>query len=326
MIRTIYRHPTGTLITELSTEQLQNAARDRRGMLWIDLQSPTEEEYQLVLRDLFPFHPLAVEDVTTDVHVPKLDNYGSYLFIVFHTVSLGDERMDLHTDEVDAFLGANYLITIHATSRKSIDQLWGADEARNAGLQRGPAHLLYELLDRQVDSYIPLLDLFEARLEELGDKIFHTKQLDDQAILNDLLTAKSSALRLRRILLPQRDLLNRLASQDYSAVPSDERIYFRDVFDHVVRLADLAESTRDLAGMTIETYLALANNRMNEVMKVLTVIATIFMPLSFLAGVYGMNFDYMPELHSPLAYPFMWLLFLVIAGAMTWYFIRRRWL
>jgi magnesium transporter len=139
--------------------------------------------------------------------------------------------------------------------------------------------LLYELLDRQIDSYIPIIDAFEEQLERLGDDIFLSNE-KERVLLNRLLTAKSSSLRLQRILTPQRELLGRLSANEYRAIPAPTRIYFRDVYDHLARLANLAESTRDLAGSTIETHLALVNNRMNEVMKLLTMISTIFIPLS----------------------------------------------
>ena len=160
----------------------------------------------------------------------------------------------------------------------------------------------------------------------MGDQIFENAGADSSRILNDLLTAKSSALRLRRVLVPQREVLGRLMRQDYAVIPADQRIYYRDIYDHLARLADLADSMRDLATSTIETHLALVNNRMNEVMKVLTVFAAIFIPLTFLAGVYGMNFEYMPELSSHWSYPMIWVVFISIVVGMLWYFRRRRWI
>ncbi len=326
MFRSLYRHPTGAILTDLDRDQLRLAACDKRGVLWVDMQAPSDQEFSLVLEETFQFHPLAVEDVVSDVHAPKLDDYGAYLFIVFHTVSLGDEKMDIHTDEIDVFLSSHFLVTVHDVPRSAIDRLWQEVREDIDGLRKGPSTTLYTLLDRQVDAYIPLIDRFEERLEQLGDEIFQMRQPENKTVLNNLLTAKSSALRLRRILNPQRDLLNRLSHQDYAVIPPESRIYFRDVYDHLARLADLADSTRDLATMTIETYLVLVNNRMNEIMKVLTIIATIFMPLGFLAAVYGMNFDFMPELHLRWAYPFIWMVFVGIAGVMVWYFVRRRWM
>lgn len=327
MIRTLYRHPSGTVM-DLAADQLAEGIKDNRATLWIDMLNPTQEEYELILTQIFHFHPLAVEDAIRDSHVPKVDDYNSYLFVVAHTIHLGDERMDLDTHELDIFLGQNYLITMHNVTMTNIDRLWEPAHHDERGLARGAAMLLYELLDRQVDTYTPLIDQFEDRLETLGDQIFHTNstQGPELALIEEILTAKSTALRLRRILGPQRDLLSRLARDDYAVIPARTRIYFRDVYDHLLRVADLADSMRDLASSTMETHLTLVNNRMNEVMKVLTMISTIFIPLSFLAGVYGMNFDFMPELNQPWTYPALWGIFLTIGGGMLWMFRRRGWL
>ncbi len=327
MIRTLYRHPSGTVM-DLAADQLAEGIKDNRATLWIDMLNPTQEEYELVLTQLFHFHPLAVEDAIRDSHVPKVDDYNSYLFVVAHTIHLGDERMDLDTHELDMFLGQNYLITMHDVTMSNIDRLWDPTYHDERGLARGSAMLLYELLDRQVDTYTPLIDQFEERLETLGDQIFHSNSTrgPEQELIEAILTAKSTALRLRRILGPQRDLLNRLARDDYAVIPARTRIYFRDIYDHLLRVADLADSMRDLASSTMETHLTLVNNRMNEVMKVLTIISTIFIPLSFLAGVYGMNFAFMPELNQPWTYPALWMIFLAIGGGMLYMFRRRGWL
>jgi magnesium transporter len=327
MIRILYRHASGTVLTNLADTEIKRALAERRSALWVDMQAPTQEEFQRVLVDIFSFHPLAVEDVISDVHVPKLDDYGGYLFLVLHTLGLGDERMDIHTYEMDIFLGANYLVTIHNETRQTIDRLWMPDYHKTDGLARGPAYVLYDILDQQVDGYVPLLEQLDERLENLGDYIFETDGRQGRSeALNDLLTAKSSALRMRRILTRQREILYKLSVAHYDAVPDEMRIYFSDVFDHLVRLDDLADSMRDLASTTIEAHLALVNNRTNDVMKVLTLVGTLFLPLSFLAGVYGMNFEYMPELNWPWAYPLIWLIFIAAIGGMLYWFRQRDWL
>jgi len=325
MIRTLYRHQSGTIVENISDDQLTAAFQDKQAAIWIDMETPTSAEYDLVLRGNQQFHPLAIEDAGKDLHVPKVDDYGHYLFLVFHTFSVGEERMDIHTSEVDVFLGENFLITIHPESRPVIDSLWNGNHHRENGLAHGPAILLYEILDCQIDGYMPILDSFESRLETLGDLIFQPSY-NQNSVLNDMLTAKSSALRLRRFLIPQRNLLDKLSWNDYSVIPPEARIYYHDVYDHLVRLADLSESMRDLASSTIETHLALANNRMNEIMKVLTMISTVFIPLSFLSSVYGMNFTFMPELDWIWSYPLLWGIFLMIVSAMFWSFRRRHWL
>jgi magnesium transporter len=325
MIRIIKRTLEGDVTVDLPLEALRAALDERGAMVWIDMMAPTHDEYHLILEQTFHFHPLAIEDTISDMHLPKVDDYGAYLYLVFHTVSLGDQPMDLDTEEVDVFLGARYLITIHESTRRSIDRCWHTEYHTIHGLARSPALLLYELLDSQIDNYIPIIDAFEEKIEQLGDDIFAAGE-NQRSLLDRLLTAKSSALRLQRILAPQRELLNRLATTSYTVIRPEERIYFRDAYDHLARLANLSESMRDLSSSTIETHLALVNNRMNEVMKVLTIISTIFIPLSFIAGIYGMNFVYMPELEWRFGYLFVWLIFLAVAATMLMFFRRRKWI
>jgi magnesium transporter len=325
MIRIIFRDAEGHVACDLPLEQLLADLHAKNGTVWIDMQTPSMDEYKLVLEQIFHFHPLAIEDAMNDIHLPKIDDFGTYLYLVFHTVALGHEPMDIDTEEVDVFLGLNYLITIHDQPRRSIEKAWDTEHHLADGLARGPAMLLYELLDNQIDAYIPIIDAFEDQLERLGDDIFRSDE-NERVLLNRLLTAKSSSLRLQRILTPQRELLGRLATNEYRAIPAPARSYFRDVHDHLARLANLAESTRDLAGSTIEIYLALVNNRMNEVMKILTIMSSIFIPLSFIAGIYGMNFEYMPELSWRWGYPMVWAVFILVGSGLLLFFRRRKWI
>ncbi len=325
MIRMICRHADGRIEVNTPLDELPRLLSNRDNQIWVDFMGASNEGFEQILREVFHFHPLAIEDALQDTHVPKLDDYASYLYLVFHIVGPGDEPMDIDSQEVDVFLGPNYLVTIHENSRRSIDRAWDAEHHVEAGLARGPAMMLYELLDSQIDNFIPLIDAFEEQLEKLGDDIFRSNE-SERDLLNRLLTAKSSALRLQRILAPQRELLGRLSTGEYRVVPAHVRMYYRDIYDHLARLANLADSMRDLASSTIETHLALVNNRMNEVMKLLTMVSTIFIPLSFLAGVYGMNFEFMPELELWWFYPLMWVVFISIAVTMLIIFRKRKWL
>jgi magnesium transporter len=325
MIRIISRNAAGHVECDVPVDKVLELLQSEGSTVWIDMQMPSPDEYQLVLEHTFHFHPLAIEDAMNDIHLPKIDDYGTYLYLVFHTVGVGKEPMAIETEEVDVFLNLNYLVTIHDQPRRSIDRSWDVDHHATAGLARGPAMLLYELLDSQIDSYIPVIDAFEDQLERLGDDIFKSNE-NERVLLNRLLTAKSSSLRLQRILTPQRELLGRLATNEYRAIPPPVRIYYRDVYDHLARLTNLAESTRDLAGSTIETHLALVNNRLNEVMKILTIMSSIFIPLSFIAGIYGMNFEFMPELSWRWGYPLVWLVFLTVGFGMLSFFRRRKWI
>jgi magnesium transporter len=326
MLRVLYRHRSGALVDDLPIDQVPSALKDPQARIWVDMECPSEQDQQKVLSEIFHFHLLAVEDVINEIHVPKVDDYGGYLYLVFHSLSIGDEPMDIHTREIDVFVGPNYLVTVHEIPSNTINKMWHREYHQERGLARGIALLLYELLDRQIDSYMTLLDQFETRIEELGDLIFQAKSSDESAILNEILTAKSSTLRVRRVLIPQREVFEHLAHDDLSAIPPETRIYFQDLYDHIMRFADLAESMRDLVQGTMTIHLTITSNRLNEIMKLLTIISTIFMPLSFVAGIYGMNFHFMPELSWRYGYLMVWIIFLIIAGAMLYFFRRRRWI
>ena len=334
MIRILYRHTSGALVHDLPIEQLASASRDTNAVVWVDMQDPAPKEQQKILEEIFNFHPLAVEDTMNSVLLPKINDYRRYLYIVIHSIYPGEELVHLISSELDIFLGPNFLITIHEREMSSINGLMADKEQHSQeGISRGPALLLYEILESQVDRITRLLDNFEAELERLGDIIFQMGDISRESLLDDLLTAQSSALRLNRVLQPQRDLMHRLAQSDYSVIPASARPYFADIDDHLNRMVGLVESMRELAHSTIEIYMALSNhrmnevnNRMNEIMKLLTIISTIFLPLSFLAGVYGMNFQYMPELGWPWAYPLVWVTFITVAGLMLRFFHKRGWI
>jgi magnesium transporter len=334
MIRILYRHTSGALVHDLSVEQLASASRDTNAVVWVDMQDPTAEEQEKILESIFDFHPLAVEDAMNSVLLPKINDYRRYLYVVIHSIYPGEELVDLISSELDIFLGPNFLITIHEREMSSINGLLADKEHHHQeGISRGAALLLYEILESQVDRITRLLDNFEAELERLGDIIFEQSDISRESLLDDLLTAQSSALRLNRVLQPQRDLMHRLSQTDYSVIPASVRPYFADIHDHLNRMVGLVESMRELAHSTIEIYMALSNQRMNEVnqrmneiIKVLTIISTIFLPLSFLAGVYGMNFQYMPELGWPWAYLLVWVAFVAVAGLMLRFFRKRGWI
>jgi len=327
VIRIYYRHASGTLVRDLPPEQLPAAVRDPAATVWVDLHDPTPEERRLVLEEVFQFHPLAVEDTENHRVVPKIDDYRRYLYMVIHSVYAQGSPMNLTSHKMDVFLSTDYLVTLHRGRMGSVEEVW-EDEPfhRTQGLARGPAFVLYELLDRQVSRFTRLVDRFEAALEELGDEIFQKGNIDREGILDDLLTATSSALRLLRVLRPQRSLMGRLAHADHPLIPQEARYYFDDIADHLDRMIGLVESSQELARSTVDVYMALANNRMNEIMKVLTIFSVIFIPLGFLAAVYGMNFAYMPELRWPWAYPAMWALFALIALGLLGLFRRWKWI
>jgi len=241
------------------------------------------------LRETFGFHPLAVDDALEEVHVPKLDDWGQYLYLVLHAVAFeeGPDGTYMDTLELDVFLGHNYLVTHHVQPIAGVDRVWSACQRDERHLKRGTAYLLYKLADELVADYMPAVEEMDAVIDRIEDQVFSHPAPD---VLEHLFTLKRVLLHLRRIIMPQREVLNKLARDDYAVIAAEYRMFFRDVYDHLVRLYDITESMRDLVSGALDTYLSVVNNRMNEIMKTLTIITTLFMPLSFLTGFFGMNF------------------------------------
>ena len=288
MIRTLYRSQTGEIQTDLELNAFEQALQDKQGFLWVDLINESPEVCEPILLDIFGFHPLAVDDALTERHVPKLDDWDDYLYLVLRAV-IYDPQSDngVELPELDIFFGKNYLVTYHEERVTAIDQVWLSAQQDTPHLKRGLGYLLYRLLDDVVAGYIPVIETLNETLDQIEDQLFENPT---PAALEQIFGLKRNVLYLRRITLPQREVLNKLAGNQYTVVDPDTRVFFRDVYDHLVRLHDFIESMRDLVVGAQNTYLSLVNNRMNNIVKTLTIITTIFMPLSFIVGFFGMNF------------------------------------
>lgn len=329
MIRSVYRTKEGNVRTDLQPEKFATALRDARGLLWVDFEETSPEVDEPILRETFGFHPLAVDDALQESHVPKVDDWGEYLYVVLHTVDF-DERGGARVDtlELDVFLGKNYIVTHHDKPMAAIERVWTSCQRDERHLKSGADHLLYRLADEIVASYMPAVEEMDDAIDAIEGQIFHRPS---PATAERIFALKRAVLRLRRILDPQREVLNKLARDDYTVIDAKDRVYFRDVYDHFVRLHDITESLRDLVGGALDTYLSVINNRMNDIMKTLTVITTLFMPLAFVSGFFGMNF-FQPT--TPLLDPWTSLPALVITLAimvltpvtMLLYIRRRGWL
>lgn len=288
MIKSIYYIPGKPVRKDIPPEEFPKLVRNRNGLLWIDFSGEPESS-SLPILQAFGFHPLAIDDVLQETHVPKLDDWGDYLYIVLNYMMISENGEDWNTevDELDIFLGQNYLITHHDNPVSAIDATWAACDRDQRTFQDGADHLLYRITDNLVTEYMPTVEKIDAAIDQIEDQVFDRPS---PRTLERLFALKRVLLSMRRILLPQREVLNKLARDDYRVIDPKDRIFFRDIYDHLVRLHDLNESLRDLVGGALDTYLSVVNNRMNEVMKTLTIITTLFMPLAFVTGFFGMNF------------------------------------
>jgi magnesium transporter len=288
MIRSLYYSPTGQLRTDLPLDEMSGIVQSGQGLLWVDFEDTPPEHDEPILRQVFGFHPLAIDDALQETHVPKLDDWESYLYIVLNAVKLNPENPEeIELQELDVFLGEHYLVTHHDASIRAVDQALLAVQRDDRYLKNGADRLLYRLVDEVVNQYMPVVEHLDATIDQAEDLVFSGARPE---ILSQIFTLKRTVLQLRRGIGPQREVLNKLARDQFLVVDQHTRVYFRDIYDHLVRMQDLTENIRDLVSSVLDTYLSVVNNRMNDIMKTLTVITTLFMPISFIASFYGMNF------------------------------------
>jgi magnesium transporter len=329
MIRAMARTPDGKLRTDLTPADLPAALKQADGVLWVDFENTPVAEDEPILLNTFGFHPLAVDDALQESHVPKVDDWDQYLYLVLHAIAFdpGDGgRLD--TLEVDVFLGKNYIVTHHDQTIPAVNHIWEFCQKDERYLSRGTDHILYRIVDDMVAAYMPVVEQIDDAVETLEDEIFDRPTPQN---LSELFKLKRALLHLRRVIAPQREVLNKLARDDYPVIDAKDRVFFRDIYDHLVRLHDINESMRDLVGGALDTYLSVINNRMNDIMKTLTVITTLFMPLSFLTGFFGMNFftPVAPPLQAWTTQPAFLLTLLVMFGtpvAMVFWLRKRGWM
>src|SRR6266850_3661107 len=320
----VYREGSDHIDEGFAVEKLPQLLKEQQAIFWVDMEAPSEADDHVLL-DIFHFHPLTVEDCRANRHHPKVEEFPDYIYFIVHAVRTDSSPDRFNTVELDGFLGPNYVVTYHHEHFPSIDKVKQSIRSSPVTCQRGATFLLHHIIDGIVDDYLPVMDDFDERINALEDDIFAHGRAN-QEILEEILGLKRSVLRLRRISSKQLEVLFRMSHGQFQLISGPVLPFFRDIYDHLVRVTDLAESYRDLISGSLEAYLSVVSNRLNEIMKVLTIFSAIMLPLTFIAGVYGMNFENMPELHSRYGYYGVWGLMILVAFAMLFYFWRRGWI
>jgi magnesium transporter len=290
--------------------------------VWVDMAAPAGDELQL-LAEVFHLHPLSVEDARSSLQFPKAEPYQGYLYVVLHGIDVRKGSHAFATRDVDFFLGHNWLVTVHDGESTSIAHLRELCDRHDRLLAEGPVGLLHRIVDSMVDSYRPAMEALEHRIDHLEEEAV----AGQRELARRMLKLRHELAEMRRVLMPQRDVLGRLGRREFSAI-SDEMAYrFRDVYDHVVRLADEAILFQDRVTGILEVNLASISNRLNQVMKVLTVMSTIFLPLTVLSGMWGMNVT-LPRFPGGEPAQFWWVtgIMVAVAAAMLAVFRRNRWM
>ncbi|MFC3885466.1 magnesium/cobalt transporter CorA [Bacillus songklensis] len=311
MIRSIAVTNDSKLIQDVPLERLLHS--DIK-WYWVDFSLPTEEESK-ALHDFFHFHPLAIEDCFHFLQRPKLDYYEGYNFLVLHSLN----PKTLLPEELDIFWGDHYLVTFHLESSMEIKTVWERMLKASNTINQSVVYVLYQILDKVVDQYFPSVYRIEDSLIQIEAEETANRGTDE------LFQIRKELLRLRRTVFPMRDLLYRILESERIQIPKKNKAYFKDIYDHLLKLAESIESNRELTTDIRDSYISLNSNRMNSIMMTLTVITTIFMPLTFIAGIYGMNFEYMPELTWRYSYFIVLGVMVVIGLSMFWWFKAKGW-
>jgi len=290
--------------------------------LWADLTAPTQDELR-VLGDVFHFHPLAVEDAASALQYPKIEPYQGFLYLVLHGIDPTPKQAQFATRDIDFFLGRNFLVTVHDGQSRSIAHLREVCSKHQHILADGPVSLLHRIVDAMVDDYRPVIEQIEDRIGKLEEQAFS----GHERMARHVMKLKREVTSMRRVLIPQRDAIGRLARREFPII-SDEMAYrFRDVYDHEVRLTEEAILFQDRVTGIFEVNLSSVSHRLNKVMKLLTVMSTIFLPLTVLTGMWGMNIP-LPHFPGGDNMQFVWVagIMAVISLAMVALFRRNRWI
>jgi len=325
MINTFLFTKEKKLITDFKKINLQEILNNEINLLWLDLDDPTDEEI-VILSEEFKFHELAIEDCLFPQSQPKVDDFGNYIFIIIQGVKKykEDGEEELKTVDLDIFFGKNFVVTVHEEPIKSITGLINRCHQNPMFLDKGSDFLLHAIIDGVVDSYLPLLEEIDDSIEDVEDKVLVNPS---QKIMGDILSLKKKILAIRKIIGPQQTVIGILSRRDIPFIKHQTLIYYRDIYDHLVRISDTIDMYRDLSTSVLDVYLSGASNRLTEVMKVLTLIATIVMPLTLITSYYGMNFP-LPEFGWGIvrSIPFVWSLIIGTTLGLLIFFKHRKWI
>jgi len=324
MMQAYYLPPGGGPSAALTDKnEILETFRRKEGLLWVDMESPTPEETNF-LADGFGFHPVAVETCREVTSQPLVHAFDDYLFMVIHAVTIQTRGLEVDTLEVDIFWGKQFVLTYHQVPVKSIAEMRDLCEKDGERLlSRGAAFFMHAVVDKIIDNFTPTLDRIEYLLEELEIQIFRNPT---NRLLHELLDLKQTVLYLGRVAGAQRDVVGRIVRGEFGPVTKQAMAYWLEAYDHLLRMVYTVENQRDMITTARETYMSVVTNRTNEVIKVLTIIATVFMPITFIASLYGMNFKFMPEITWKWGYPAVLALMVVITAWMVWFFRRRKWI
>ncbi len=323
--RSWYRAANGAVQGDLDPREIAHLLLEPGGFLWVDIDAASRHQVAL-LEKVFQFHPLVVEDTLSPEGRVKVEEYPGYLFVVVRAVRYAEETenpFDIETFNLCCLIGENYLVTVHGLHAPGLEAVWERVSRSTDLLERGPARLMHAVLDASVDAYFPIVDHLDEFIDSIEERVFVSF---DQSALHDIFGVKRLVLQLKRHLQPQREVFSYLTNRPSALIPPDTQLYFRDIYDHVIRLNEALDTYRDLVSSTMDSYLTQVSNRLNVVTKGLTVVATLSVPFVVVSGMWGMNFTEIPLSNWPHGF---WVMFagqLALGGLLVWTLKKRGWL
>lgn len=324
-----YKHGADKVEEGFTRDDLPALVADESNVVWVDLQGETEahlDEAKDVLLNVFKFHKLTVEDCVETRNQPKVEGFENYLYFIVHGIKPNETNAsNFVTKELDGYLGANFVVTFHVQRFRSIKHVKQQIRSSTFVCQRGAAYLLHHILDELVDLYMPIVDDFDRAINELEDRVLDRRRGTNDS-LGEIMDLRRSVARMRRISARQLDVLYRISHGEFPQIPASVLPFYRDVHDHLVRITDLAENYRELVSGLFDIHFSMVANKTNDVMKALAVLSAIILPLSLIAGIYGMNFENMPELKSRNGYFLTLGVMAVITLLLLLNFWRRGWI
>ena len=321
----IYRRPDGTLERDVSPARIKEILQAGEGELWVDIDSTSMHQHAL-LEKVFEFHPLAIEDTLSPGTRVKFEEYDRYVFVVMAVIRFDEgtpEPFDLATSNTYFFLGKNFLVTVHAVPSKSCVAVQERLMRNPELMARGVEMTMHNIIDQSVDAYFPLVEELNGLVDGLEERLF---ERFDEKLIHEIFKAKRASFSMRRHVGPLREVLNVLTNRPCGYIRPETQLYYRDIYDHTIRIVESMDTLRDLLAGVLETYLSQTSNRMNKVMKQLSIVATIALPLIVVGGIYGMNFQHLPLTDHPWGFWIALASMVAVSTIVLGWLHRNRWL
>lgn len=322
MIKSFYYQPGEGIKVIEGIANFDRLIEKPESILWLDMCKPDDKELFILTHD-FHFHPLAIEDVISERPRTKIDDYDKYLFLVFQAADFIGREQGLKVTEVDFFLSKNSLVTVHYDEHRLFDHLYYRAERDERLISRGADFLLHTVVDAIVDNYNSTLDIFEYEVDRIEDYVLAEP---NEETVKSIFTLRRDIVQLKRVVLPQREVIGRLSHPGWDLISDKATVYFADIHDHLISINDLADSHREILNSSLEAYYSSIHTKTNEIIKFLTIFTGLFIPPTFLVGIWGMNFDFMPELGWEYGYLFALGLILVVIMGLLLFFRNKKWL